>query len=336
MDTSEIPSAVIEFQKKYPKLSLSYAVFKNERLIKKYEPIDQINQYYDLASLTKVLFSSVLVNHYLKRKELSLEQTVNYYIGKKCPEGLKKVCIQDLLTHRSGLPPWLPLYLKFKTFSDVQAAAVIEPVAGQKGKRVYSDLGIMTLGEVIRTLDSNPWLTWENQLNPASNDLKFGPIKSSQAFPTSLGNSFEKKMALEYLQSLSITDEDWQNFNWRKYQIQGEVNDGHCHYLYQGKAFHAGLFGRLSAFESIIRNISESPPINTDLYVKDSSLLGLDGNIAEGWIGHHGFTGCSFLYHPEKKDSIVLLSNRQVEGLLSQGEYLNWKGLLPILFNHYF
>ena len=115
---------------------------------------------YDLASLTKVITATTLAMRLFERGQLKLEYPVSRYFpdlhrggpGKESPS-------EHLLTHSSGLPAHLPLYKEIQGKRNFVQKIVEIPLEYEPGTQaVYSDLGIILLGDIIekvsgRTLD---------------------------------------------------------------------------------------------------------------------------------------------------------------------------------------
>ena len=113
---------------------------------------------YDLASLTKIVGATSVSLTLLRDHKLMLTDRVSQYL----PEFLagakdetekqlrKKVTIEHLLTHSSGLPAWAPLFQNAKTYQAVLKASLEIPLQAEPGTRTrYSDLGLIILGEVL-------------------------------------------------------------------------------------------------------------------------------------------------------------------------------------------
>jgi CubicO group peptidase (beta-lactamase class C family) len=64
---------------------------------------------YDLASLTKILSTTILVMIFLDQKRLRLEDTLDRFWPGRVPDG-KGAITCPLLSHSSGLPAWRPFY----------------------------------------------------------------------------------------------------------------------------------------------------------------------------------------------------------------------------------
>ena len=108
---------------------------------------------YDLASLTKPLITSLLTVMYVKRGVLDLNAAVGDYLDEFDGEGKARVTLTELMTHTSGLPNWMPLYLKAGGAADVPAE-IARVLPGSRDSAtahtlVYSDLNYILLGYVL-------------------------------------------------------------------------------------------------------------------------------------------------------------------------------------------
>ena len=112
---------------------------------------------YDLASLTKVITATTLAMQLYERGQLKLDHPVSRYFPGFVEEGRDKITIRHLLTHTSGLPAHLPLYKDLKgkpAFVEKILQVPLESTPGTKA--VYSDLGLILLGDIIEKLAVKP------------------------------------------------------------------------------------------------------------------------------------------------------------------------------------
>lgn len=281
--------------------------------------------YYDLASLTKVIFTvQALMLAYEEKKwslETRVQEIVDWYPH---PE----VRIRDLLTHSAGYEWWKPLYLQFDSARDLggrreQLRKILQetPLSPQDAS-VYSDLDFLVLSFVLEKLWDRPlWEIWEQM--------------KTQFYE---GTTFDFHLHNQPLQRLSLyapTEE----CPWRKRLLQGEVHDENTWAL-GGISTHAGLFGSvddvgwaLLNFRSQILGVGRSfvKMKTAKIFSQRARPEGL-GDWALGFmlptpgaascgthfslssIGHTGFTGTSLWYDPKSDLGVVVLSNRVLYG----------------------
>jgi CubicO group peptidase (beta-lactamase class C family) len=232
---------------------------------------------YDLASLTKPLVTSLLTVIYAKRGLLDLSAAVGDYLSEFNEEGKRRITLTELLTHTSGLPNWMPLYLEAGGPADVPAEiARVLPDSQDSNAApplIYSDLNYILLGYILERavgerLDRiaqreifNPLGLKRTMFNPPAELMR-------ETAATEHGQAFEQANATEEFAaggqwaagtdlysfdapvpqaSSNLPDPrhpqrlDLPLREWRKHVIWGEVHDGNAHFL-GGIAGHAGLF----------------------------------------------------------------------------------------------
>jgi CubicO group peptidase (beta-lactamase class C family) len=238
------------------------------------------------------------------------------------------ITLRHLLTHTSGLDPYDNYYLKFpegnareKIISNIAHRKLMAP-AGEAF--VYSDLGFITLGEIVERVSGQ-------NLNDFCRENVFLPLgmKDTMFNPPS-----------ELLPRIAPTE-------WRppilngpgklreKYMIRGEVHDGNA-FVQNGISGHAGLFSTahdLSLFCQMLLNEGELngtrvfSPLTIRAMTRDESRLetgevrgygwdiktgysGQKGDIFGSGFGHTGWTGTSIWVVPQEELFIVILTNR--------------------------
>ena len=102
---------------------------------------------FDLASLTKPIVVGTLYMQHVERGTLSLDTPTEKYLPEFRQTG---VTLKHLLTHTSGLPAWLPVYLRAPSRENVISYLGDIPLESQQGKKaVYSCLGYIVLGALL-------------------------------------------------------------------------------------------------------------------------------------------------------------------------------------------
>lgn len=215
---------------------------------------------YDLASLTKVTATLPLVLQAVAEGRMALEDPVPVHL----PESPHhNVTIKHLLTHTSGLPAWIPFYLRTMGGDAVVRGAATTPLVAQPGAQVtYSDVGFVLLGEIVRRTFGAPLdVLAKTRLYEPLEMTRTGyrPVRAAAAgqapgagpaagaagggedlraiAPTEDGTAVEQQMT---------QDPQWaeagRRHTWRRYLIWGEVHDSNAHAM-GGVSGHAGLFG---------------------------------------------------------------------------------------------
>ena len=304
-----------------------WAVYEPERLRMDEETI------FDLASLTKVVATLPAVLLLAGGGSLTLDDPVGRILPEFGTAGWKgEATIRRLLTHTAGLPAWLPLYLHHLGPEQYLAAiAQTEPVARPGDQVVYSDLGFMLLGEVIRRV------TGQDIAQFVSTAL-FAPLGLRATMFAPPASLRERIAATERANETEVgmCGERGSTFGrWRHDVIWGEANDGNSFYGLDGVAGHAGLFGTASDLarygqlwlqngfwdggqvlpEALIgeatreqapgRGLGWRLPAPGERGAADPGQV-----LGPGAYGHTGFTGTSLWVDPARELVIVLLTNR--------------------------
>jgi CubicO group peptidase (beta-lactamase class C family)/beta-glucosidase-like glycosyl hydrolase len=283
------------------------------------EPRAQPDTIYDLASLTKVVATTTAAMLLYERGRLSLDAPVVNYLPelKQDPDGAAKqgILVRHLLTHSSGLPGYLRLYQEAKTRAELFERIFALPLEYPPGTQsVYSDLGIILLGEVLERVSGRPLdqFLQENVFGPLGmRDTMFNPPR--------------------HLRDRIAPTEDDQEFRHRL--IRGEVHDENA-WVMGGVAPHAGLFstardlavfcqmllnGGIYAHRRILRRSTIELFTSRQPVPGSTRALGWDtpsepssgGQYLSGRaFGHTGFTGTSIWIDPEKQLFVILLTNR--------------------------
>ena len=271
---------------------------------------------YDLASLTKILATTTMAMMLVDEGDLDLDHKVQHYLPRFVGTNKEKVTVRQLLTHSSGVNWWAPLYKDTTGQSAyLEKIQAMDLVYEPGTKTLYSDLGLMLLGEILERVAGQ-------SLEDFSRQRIFDPLGMKDT---------RYKPGPAFLQRIAPTEEDKE---WRKRVLLGEVHDENA-YALGGVAPHAGLFGTardLARFAQMILNggvfehrryISRETvaTFTRRAGVPDSSrALGWDTKSAEGSsagtlfspnsFGHTGFTGTSLWIDPERELFVILLTNR--------------------------
>jgi CubicO group peptidase (beta-lactamase class C family) len=105
---------------------------------------------FDLASVTKVMATTMAVMMLVDRGQIDLDAPVYRYLPDFRGAHLDSITVRLLLQHSSGLVQWQPLY--YHAANSAQTYAVIRdmPLGWRVGEaRHYSDLGFMLLGHIV-------------------------------------------------------------------------------------------------------------------------------------------------------------------------------------------
>lgn len=289
---------------------------------------------YDLASLTKVVATTTAVMLLVDDGRLDLDRPVVEHLPEWAEGDPRKarVTVRHLLLHRSGLPPFRPWHLDHAGAAAYRTALAAIALDSDPGtETVYSDLGFMTLAQVVEAVTGR-------RLDAFVEERIFGPLgmHDTRFVPPP-----------ELRPRIAPTEVD--TIRGRGV-VRGTVHDENAD-AQGGVAGHAGLFSTaadLAVFaELMLREGSLPPcraaspdgrpcPVNRPaaqhlvtpetvrLFTRradsaSSRALGWDtpsGRSSAGdffsaaSFGHTGFTGTSLWIDPERDLFVVLLTNR--------------------------
>jgi CubicO group peptidase (beta-lactamase class C family) len=268
---------------------------------------------FDLASLTKVIATAPAIMLLSERRKLKLEDPVSKYIPAFGQRGKKKITIQQLLVHYSGLPADLRLSKRRRISARSLLARIYKtkPIAPPGGRFIYSDLGFIVLGELVEKVSGQ-------RLDRFARENIFRPLMMNST---------------RFLPS----DADWARIAPTERHKQGGTLRGQVHDPLAGRlsgvAGHAGLFSTaedLSIFcqmllagklqildpETVARMTSvQSPDTKPNLrglgWDIESTYSTVKGRFfSSRSYGHTGFTGTSIWIDPATQTYLVILTNR--------------------------
>ena len=257
---------------------------------------------YDMASLTKPLVTALCVMRLADRGMLDLKAPLGAYLREF--EDKREITLFQLLTHTSGLPNWLPLYLETRDRAEVPeviARILLDSHPADAARDViYSDLNYILLGFVLERMSGarldglarkeifDPLGLRRTMFNPP-------PELRHEIAATEHGQTFElanavadvtarrRLMGVDTPVRFAADDHDASmlelfitgpsgvssspsssTHHWRKNLIWGEVHDGNAHFM-GGVAGHAGLFSTArEAFRLANQYLSGSELLSTE------------------------------------------------------------------------
>lgn len=244
---------------------------------------------FDLASLTKVIFTTERVLDHARAGRIDLDAPLTTVIPDLRQYDMaaweRQVTFRQCLGHQTPFPAVEPIY----TYGNDPAtlrAFVLQREWRRRDTPVYSDINYILLGialerlegQGIRAMDPGPGFT-------------FAPAAESCA-PTEI-------------------------CSWRGRLIRGEVHDENCHAL--SGSGHAGLFGTGAAVLDFAQRLLDRGPDLIGDALSDNRTHGWERR-HPGWpggdacsprtIGHTGFTGTGLWLDFETERAWTLLTNR--------------------------
>ncbi|HXH28353.1 MAG TPA: serine hydrolase [Candidatus Polarisedimenticolia bacterium] len=288
---------------------------------------------YDLASLSKPLATALLASHLQGKGVLRLEDPLSRHLPAWAPADARaNVTLLDLLTHRSGLPAWLPFYIHAADRDRRVEWLLRRPLEAEPGRRVvYSDPGYILLGFALEHATGRPLdrLFAERVARPLNlDDATYRPLEPPASIPRARIAAGERGTARER----DLAGPEGEGYNgWRTGIIWGTVHDQNAFTL-GGVAGHAGLFGTARAVYRLAQEClwpggRVMPPPAAALF-RSSLTPGLEEERSVGFqlastagssagaalpptaFGHTGFTGTSVWIDPVAGRIHVLLTNR--------------------------
>lgn len=293
-----------------------FTVGKNS-LSKDAKTIDH-HSLFDIASITKVVYTTTLATQAYEKKLLKLEDKLKKWI----PDSFYQYySIEDLLLHQAKFRPRLRFHLacpelhqNFKNdlaiSKRLMQAISVSGISTAPHKVVYSDPGFILLAEILCSM-----------FNTSANDSWMEQIQQPmKLYSTKIPSQISSDDVVV------VADMDLQ---------RGEIHDPDARYI--GRLCgHAGLFSSIEDMVSFgniwledylgkkKRFHQETVQRFIDPYMQSHErVLGWDkpsahstaGNISPRSIGHLGFTGTSIWIDFEKKITVSLLTNRTIMGI---------------------
>ena len=293
---------------------------------------------YDLASLTKVVGTTTLVMTLVEEGALDISLPVSAYLPEfldQAPSDEERsrraeVTVADLLAHSSGLPAWIQFYLEFDPEArgiplDEARPLVFDRIMGApsdyepRTDSVYSDNGILLLGEIIERVSGQP-------LDELVQERIFVPLGMTNT---------RYRPPAEWLARIAPTEDN----PWRGRVVRGQVHDENTVVLGE-VAPHAGLFSTTGDLGVLVQMLLNGGSMNGERLLRAATIarftkraeLVPGSSRALGWdtpsrsssggpssagdhfspssFGHTGFTGTSIWVDPERELFAVLLTNR--------------------------
>jgi beta-N-acetylhexosaminidase len=307
------------------------------------------NNLYDLASLTKVLSTTLAIMKLYEDKAIGLNDKLGIYLPFLRGTAKEKITIKDVLLHQAGFPAFIPFYKKAMEkplpdttwFSPVRTnrhtlqiadSLWIDKIIEQEifntiamtdmkssGEYLYSDLGFVLLRKLVENVSNQSFdnfmqTNFYKPLNLGS--LCFSPLNKGVS-----------------IKNIAPTEND---LEFRKQIIRGYVHDPTAAML-GGVSGHAGLFSNANDVGVIMQmllnggtygNVRVLKESTVDLFTKRQNKtnrrgLGFDkpetnplkatpaGKYCSPLtFGHTGFTGTCAWADPKTQLVYVFLSNR--------------------------
>jgi CubicO group peptidase (beta-lactamase class C family) len=250
--------------------------------------------YFDLASLTKVMFTTPAILKLAEEGRIDLDAPLTSVMPDfrqySADAWERKITFRQCLGHQTPLPGVAPLYTYGQDPETLRAFVLQRE--WRAGPSVYSDINFILLGIALERLHG----------------------RTIRDFPLPKGLSFKPDPA-----SSAATE----NCTWRGRVMVGEVHDENC-YALQGSG-HAGLFGTIDGVLDYAQGLLDGSGASAEAIALMRQPLserrthgwerpygGWSGgdNCSAATIGHTGFTGTGLWLDFERGLGWSLLTNR--------------------------
>jgi uncharacterized protein YbbC (DUF1343 family)/CubicO group peptidase (beta-lactamase class C family) len=291
-----------------------HKAFGHRALVPAEEPMTE-DTLFDMASLTKVMATTPSIMLLWERGKLGLDDPVAKYIPEFAAHGKEGITLRQLLTHTSGLRPDISLKPDWTGYDEAIRLCCEEKLSAPPGEKlIYSDTGMILLGEIVRRVAGEPLDQFARReiYEPLGmKDTGFNPPKSK----------------LDRIAPTEVEDGR---------PVRGVVHDPRARRM-GGVAGHAGLFSTAADVARYARMLlnggeldgvrlfkPETVKLMTSVQTPDniSGRRGLGWDIGSGYsgprgkifplgsYGHTGWTGTSLWIDPFSKTFVIFLSNR--------------------------
>ncbi|MDA3931341.1 MAG: serine hydrolase [Tenericutes bacterium] len=309
VDLGDFPGASYAIVYKNNKIDYDYIGY---RQLKPFKVVNDGQEIYDCASLTKVICTTTMVMKLIEEHKISLTTLISDILPKFRHND---ITIYQLLTHSSGLPADIPNAKSLKNRDMVLTKIYDFDLINKPGNRiVYSDVGFILLGIIIEKITGK-------MLDVYADEIIFKPLNM-------IDSSYHP--VKERCAPTEFRDDDV----YRGLLI-GQVHDEKAFAL-NGVAGHAGLFSTVKDISKFIMSIlnndglvlkPETVDLLFPLQISDINQQGKELFRSLGWekptmggtagdevsfentILHTGFTGCNMWVEREKGIGFVMLSN---------------------------
>lgn len=264
---------------------------------------------YDMASLTKVIATSMVAFRAVEEGRLSLYDTLGDLCG--APEDKREITIWNLMTHTSGMSPSFPIEDKVDARGDLLACLLKEPLESAPGTRVaYSCMGYLLLAALLEGI-------YGERLDALAERVVYAPLGMRETGFIPVGAPVPEHVAAT------------------EFELRGVVHDEKARHL-GGVAGNAGAFSTLRDMTAFARMLACSGELDGTRVIGKALLReairchtpGMEQRRGLGFhlggvpfsfmgevapadaFGHTGFTGTSLVVDPHSGVWTVLLTNR--------------------------
>ncbi|MDX9797659.1 MAG: glycoside hydrolase family 3 N-terminal domain-containing protein [Bacteroidales bacterium] len=317
-----------------------------------YDSLQKVNNntLYDVASVTKVMSTTISMMKLYDESNYQLDEKLSKYMPILDSSNKNEITFREILSHNTGMKAWEPFYSSTiinnvldtsiyktnktnskdyvpvcdslyitKSYKNSIVDRIIKSELNKEKGYVYSDFGFILLGEFIEKNTNMPLEKYvdESFYKPMRlRHIGYNPLKRfsiNNIAPTEIDNYFRNRL------------------------IRGYVHDPAAA-MFGGVAGHAGLFSNAKDIAELCQMLLNGGKYSNQRYIKENTIrifnktyfkdnrrtLGFDkpvdkkdGNnspcsqyASKESFGHTGFTGTYFWVEPKENLTFVFLSNR--------------------------
>ncbi len=281
-----------------------------------------MNTVYDLASVTKMVSTTLAMMKLVETGKVRLDDPLSKYLPYLKHTDKSKITIRQAMSHVARLKAFDAYWQTAKDADDPRESVLQQisasPLNAGSGY-VYSDLGFILLGDLVENVSGQ-------RLDIFVHRHFYSPMGLCHTFynPTEHG-----------IDSLCIAPTENDTY-YRHRLVRGVVHDDNA-YVMGGISGHAGLFSTADDLARILQMLLDGGTYDGRRYLKKETIdlfntryydrycrrgLGFDKPLLEGTggsacdeasqqsFGHTGFTGTMVWVDPESNMFYIFLSNR--------------------------
>src|ERR1044072_5079432 len=138
---------------------------------------------FDLAALPKIIATATSIMILVERGKVSLADPVSLYIPEFAANGKERITVEQLMTHRAGLPPDNEIadYVGV-SINPLKNIYELQPSYEPGTRFVYSDVGFIVAAEIVRRVSGKP-------LDVFARENIFAPLGMRETFFNPIPNA---------------------------------------------------------------------------------------------------------------------------------------------------
>ncbi|MBQ0160768.1 MAG: serine hydrolase [Bacteroidales bacterium] len=282
-----------------------------------------MNTIYDLASVTKMMSTTLAMMKLVETGKVKLDDPLSRYLPYLKNTDKANITIRQAMSHMARLKSFYPFWQEAKDAEEPRTSVLKQVTASHllsNTEYVYSDLGFILLGDLIQTVSGQ-------RLDIFVNHHFYSPMGLCNTGYNPLERGIDSTL-------IAPTENDQ---HYRMRLIRGMVHDENA-FAMGGVSGHAGLFGTADDLARILQMLLNGGTFDGRRYLKAETVamfntryfdkqncrrgLGFDKPLITGHggsacdeapqssYGHTGFTGIMVWVDPDNQMLYVFLSNR--------------------------